>query len=492
MKKIYLFLAVLCFAVSMQAADYTLYIAGTQVTDLNCSDILGDGKVSYDPATNTLVLNSANIQAEGECGILTVNALNILVRGTSQINVIHPGSGIACISVMGKLKIYSDDSYRQAILYVHTGTEAHLPINTYSDLEVSGFMILRLAGWNENIGNIYAQNVLINGATVEFSNGDNVGCAGSITIQDSEISSPTGCKLSADAKRFVNADDTALENYTKVVVASKYRPLAIEISPSDKECAVVYHNDTDTTLTSKLLTQALYGKALSVEANAHAKYQFTGWYADNTDEDNLITNDKLFEFNIGKDDKYTFLVAKYIAKKVINNVWLKSINTDFIKVGLVWKDSYRSTLRESIEFYESDEPFHIPTYMVWLEQKQENGSYKTVLEGESITAGTYRVGLQLRIEDTKAEEYTFTDDASQLSVWVNNYKCNIDTVVVHEDYSYTSITLPEFTLDGTEGIDAISNDNSQNTNKLLIDGQLLIIKNGRTFNAIGTELTTDN
>ena len=44
--------------------EYNLYVGGTQVTSRNMYDILGDGKVSYDPASNTLTLNGANIQAK--------------------------------------------------------------------------------------------------------------------------------------------------------------------------------------------------------------------------------------------------------------------------------------------------------------------------------------------------------------------------------------------------------------------------------------------
>ena len=44
--------------------NYNIYVASTQVTSRNMYDVLGDGKVSYNPATKTLTLNGANIQAE--------------------------------------------------------------------------------------------------------------------------------------------------------------------------------------------------------------------------------------------------------------------------------------------------------------------------------------------------------------------------------------------------------------------------------------------
>lgn len=39
--------------------EYNLVVAGVNVTSANADDILGDGKVSYDPDTKVLTLNNA-------------------------------------------------------------------------------------------------------------------------------------------------------------------------------------------------------------------------------------------------------------------------------------------------------------------------------------------------------------------------------------------------------------------------------------------------
>ena len=52
------------FEEAAPAVDYSLWIGGTRVTSLNASDVFGDGKVSYDPESNTLTLN--NYSYEGE------------------------------------------------------------------------------------------------------------------------------------------------------------------------------------------------------------------------------------------------------------------------------------------------------------------------------------------------------------------------------------------------------------------------------------------
>ncbi len=77
---------------------YTIWVGGTQVTSDNASDVLGDGKVSYDPATYTLTLNNAIITAADmyagnlpiHAGIYVgnsggIDSLNIKLIGTNFI-----------------------------------------------------------------------------------------------------------------------------------------------------------------------------------------------------------------------------------------------------------------------------------------------------------------------------------------------------------------------------------------------------------------------
>ena len=95
---------------------YDVYVAGTQVTNLNQDNVLKDGTVSYDPETNTLTLNNANIETEAEYGIEShtssfrivpegansitssvfgVWAQDVTIEGTGSLNVKGQDSGIA-------------------------------------------------------------------------------------------------------------------------------------------------------------------------------------------------------------------------------------------------------------------------------------------------------------------------------------------------------------------------------------------------------------
>lgn len=46
---------------AMAQDSYEIYVGGTEVTSANSTDVLGDGKVSYDDATKTLKLKDVTL-----------------------------------------------------------------------------------------------------------------------------------------------------------------------------------------------------------------------------------------------------------------------------------------------------------------------------------------------------------------------------------------------------------------------------------------------
>ena len=75
-------------------AQFNVLVDGVIITTANMSDVLGDGTVSYDPATNTLILNNAKIEDavydDGDMslglGILAQEDLNIRLVGDNFIS----------------------------------------------------------------------------------------------------------------------------------------------------------------------------------------------------------------------------------------------------------------------------------------------------------------------------------------------------------------------------------------------------------------------
>ncbi|MBO6254951.1 MAG: hypothetical protein J6O49_15115, partial [Bacteroidaceae bacterium] len=76
-------------------STYDLYIAGTQVTSVNASNILGNGTVSFTPGTGsaygTLTFNNASIEYAGHC-IKSGIGLNINATGTNTITCTGDGN----------------------------------------------------------------------------------------------------------------------------------------------------------------------------------------------------------------------------------------------------------------------------------------------------------------------------------------------------------------------------------------------------------------
>lgn len=77
---------------------YDVWVAGTQVSDDNAGDVLGDRTVSYDPTSNTLTLNNAIIdyqenQGDNTKGAILFNGdLNVKLVGKNVITSVTSGA----------------------------------------------------------------------------------------------------------------------------------------------------------------------------------------------------------------------------------------------------------------------------------------------------------------------------------------------------------------------------------------------------------------
>ena len=108
----------LCLGNIAKAEEYNLYIAGTQVTSDNATNILGDGKVSYDASKNTLTIKG-DITAPDEdtpciSGGIDYLIINVAVRSTLRATkqAIYLNSKKTTITGSKQLSVYvtSDDS----------------------------------------------------------------------------------------------------------------------------------------------------------------------------------------------------------------------------------------------------------------------------------------------------------------------------------------------------------------------------------------------
>ncbi len=93
--------------VEIMAVPYKVWVGGTQVTSDNASNVLGDGKVSYDDTSTTLTLNGATIStayasAGNKYGIYAQGDLTIKLVGSNTI------TSVGTVAFSGSYGIYVD------------------------------------------------------------------------------------------------------------------------------------------------------------------------------------------------------------------------------------------------------------------------------------------------------------------------------------------------------------------------------------------------
>lgn len=150
--------------------EYGLFVGGVEVTSENAADVLGNGTVSYDPNTQTLTLNGANI-----------------TQGEHEDAAIYFETGDLSIELVGDNVVAGPDLdsgqpvYSRGI-YVYNGT-----LNIFGDggLTVEGGDVSVLYGMAYSYGIWAAGNVEISSGTVTAAGGtvaNSNGTAGSYGI----------------------------------------------------------------------------------------------------------------------------------------------------------------------------------------------------------------------------------------------------------------------------------------------------------------------
>ena len=219
---------------------YDLYVAGTQVTSLNASDILGDGVASYEASSNTLTI-SGNITAPDnntpciDNGInnLTINVVSAVTLTaydkTINIQSTTTLTGSAQLTVTAT-KIPDPHDYVDTNYAIYTAgnylniSNANLlvtgEIGCYGNLNISNAN-LRVTGsigcsGNLNITNstlsvdytfFGGENMNVTNSTVSITNGSIMGFK-SFTLTDCYLKTPQGGYYDSSSKRLVDAKGT--------------------------------------------------------------------------------------------------------------------------------------------------------------------------------------------------------------------------------------------------------------------------------------------
>ena len=139
------------FSYEAPATDYGITIAkkngtetvGVLITEENCTDVLGDGTVSFDPATNTLTLNGYKYEGEGaeddDIGYyglmadLPVEGLTIVLVGENSIKTSASNSVGMVFFGNSDLTIKGDGS-----LTINTGMQGIVMVENSGSMKING------------------------------------------------------------------------------------------------------------------------------------------------------------------------------------------------------------------------------------------------------------------------------------------------------------------------------------------------------------------
>ena len=294
MKKFLTFVLVLAMvlsvsSVALAAGPYPVYIGGTQVTDSNASDVLGDGKVSYDPVTNTLTLNNASIESNMARGIqVTSGGLNIELKGTNTIESVWNG-----IEVAGNLTISGDSNAKLTITISNDNRYAIVTTNggdvsiSNTALEISGPAIAVPSAGDINVeeSNINAEaetSVFFAGADLigDQANGGNITIKNSII--DASINDVDFGAIQALGSVKVEESQVAVEstgNGAKAIATTNMGG-----SPSDYDITITDSSVDATSASNSAIDSANAVKITDSAVNAEAADGGNGIKAENTNE----------------------------------------------------------------------------------------------------------------------------------------------------------------------------------------------------------------
>jgi hypothetical protein len=210
----------------MKVNTYDLYVAGTQVTDKNKADVLGDGTVSYDPETNTLTLNNAHIVATGESGVegYGIDVYNNLTGFLPDFTIKLEGEN----SIESLVAIQAGTSYNKSIVFIKgpgslrcTGLWGFYLNSTY-DLIISDGAMVTVEGTDGYA--IFTSTLTVSGAeTVLYMKGAETYRGSSPVLEDGLIiGMPVGAYYDTETHQLVDAEGEVITNQWVIIASQDY------------------------------------------------------------------------------------------------------------------------------------------------------------------------------------------------------------------------------------------------------------------------------
>lgn len=379
--------------------QYGIYVNSIEVTSENCTDILSNGALSYDPATKTLSLNKSYTDDECYIGKLTINApkTNVdLNGGTYSVLqgklVIEDAADVTLTStapkaIFGNVNITC--AGKLSITCENIAVDGNLTVNHASSVE--------LIGKNNNGGTV-------NGAAV-FNN------TGEVTIQNKDATKGAAHSISYSGNYvYYTADGGALTDprITPIAADASY----LHIVPSELHSITVPEGCTFKVDGADLST-AHAGQPVTVTApDKGDHFEFAGWTI-SPDSVTLNNADKLTatftmpDGDVKLENSYNQLYDVTVLKGTATPSFAKE-GTE-IAIEAAERPGYRferwDVLNDKVTLANKNSnttTFNMPAGEVQVEAK-----YKA-LQSITVNDGTYTVNGETTTEAVKGDKIVAT------------------------------------------------------------------------------------
>lgn len=447
MRKFTLFLAAFFCCAMMNAETYGLSVGGVQVTSENAADIFGDGTVSYDASLAELTLNNAAIRVDyneiNKGAIVAAGDLTIVVKGQNNyIAVNNLNSYAAAIQSLGALtitsEIYPTEFAKLQIVCGHGCALYAMSGNIWLIREVN----IDIKGGSNDFGCIKAMNgnLHIDGATVSMLPAW-IRVSGEFLLSASEITSPTDAEI-RNGKIVRENGGNEYSNQQLVVISSLLRKLFYGATPKNKGNSVWLEGFSTTE--SQAVGWIELAEHINLKATPAEGYAFTGWYDKNNQ---LLSTDNPYTKQLMTEN--TTLIYAQFEEAFIYTV----VGSSVAIFGGEWDLSLKA----------NDMDF-------------DGMVYQLHKEGVYVPAGT----VEYKVVLNRHWNTCWPADNATLDIPENA------TYDISFTYSPDSQEVTANAVKQSQDINAIGT--GEKAHKVIKDGQLLIERNGKTYNALGAEV----
>lgn len=194
---------------------YGIKVAGTDVTKDNYSNVLGDGKVSYNISSKTLTLNNATLSPVNNIeGIYLLQNANVKLVGTNNINAAGSQGTIFKVPAGITTTISSDDG--KGVLNLNTTAGRPVGLYTWGTTTISNCTVNAKGNFGisgEGVGSLTIDNATVTALGASTGSIYNLKA---LTLKGVEIASPTGAKFNTSTKRVEDASGTLIRSLVTI------------------------------------------------------------------------------------------------------------------------------------------------------------------------------------------------------------------------------------------------------------------------------------